>query len=108
MPLQCRRLFTLIWKENFAICNCEKRRLLFAALPHIELAQIYFVLFICFYLRVKEETLVAKTDSYPVTVYMCIGGERLDTSLRQKISLNMTVLARVANQNTGVNSRLVE
>ena len=39
---------------------------------------------------------------------MCFWGERLGKSLRQKISPNMPFRVRAANQNTGVNSGLVE
>lgn len=99
MPFQCRRLFTLIWKENFAICNCEKRPLLFAALPHIELAQIYFVLFICFYLKVKEEILSGQNRLVPSRCLHVFWGWA---------TINMAVCARAANQNTGDNSGLVE
>ena len=38
-------------------------------------------MFVCFFVGVKEEI----TDSYPVAIYMCFGGERLGKSLRAKL-----------------------
>ena len=69
-----------LWKEKFAICKCKKRRLLFAALPDIDLAKIILFFFVCFFVGVKEEI----TDSYPVAIYMCFWSERLGKSLRAK------------------------
>ena len=58
-----------LWSEGlnfkFAIRNCEKRRLLFAALPDIDLAKIILFFFVCFFLGVKEEILCAQNRLLP-------------------------------------------
>ena len=49
MPFQCKQLSTL--EGNFAIRNCKKLRLFFAALPDIDLAKIILFCLFVFSLR---------------------------------------------------------
>lgn len=73
-----------LWKEKFAIRNCKIRRLLFAALPDIDLAKIIlFCLFVFFpWGKGGDRSFAGKTDWYLVAIY--IWGERLGKSLRAK------------------------
>ena len=54
-----------LWRENFAIRNCKKRGLLFAALPDIDLAKIILFFFVCFFLGLKEEILCRQNRLLP-------------------------------------------